>query len=359
MQDKRVAVVEIGGSHDECILSQLHALKHEGCHVTVIATPELIARNPFWNSYVDQYKEIRFPKSAIGDFMLMRDLNHYFEKEGISKVILNTAQGGHIRNLCLTATKKTEFIGIIHTLRKFEGSFTQRIIDRKIKKYLVLNDFFKDRITPGKGIKISSFYPLRFPVFPDTKVNKDPNEKWITVIGGVENRRKDLIGSIDLMLAVRDLPLRFIFLGKSDPNKEEVQYFLQELRSKGLEEKVTLFSDFVSPELFDAYIRKSDLIWTLVHPNTPSAQEYFRNQIPGALNVAFGYKVPMLVHEIYTQEWKDLNSAAPYELKTFREDLKKAFEDLEYLKGEMSNTPKFDPVYQENAYCSFIFDKIS
>jgi len=98
-------------------------------------------------------------------------LNAFFKKSGISKVILNTAQGAHIRNLCLTSSGAVEFIGIIHTLKKFQGSYTQKVINRKIKKYFVLNDYFLEKIDPPKEIRVSSFYPLRFPYF-DTKLHK-------------------------------------------------------------------------------------------------------------------------------------------------------------------------------------------
>jgi len=356
MVEHKVALVELGGSHDECMLSQLIALKRSGSHVTLVALQELIDRNPFWETYVDQYHALEFPKTAIGDFLLMKSLNRFFKKQSINTVILNTAQGGHVRNLCITSSRKIEFIGIVHTLRKFEGSFTQKIIHRKIKKYLVLNDFFLERIQAPKNCQIASFYPLRFPDFPSQELQKSAGEKWITLIGGVENRRKDLKGSLTLMKATEDQNIKYIFLGKSDPHNEEVQQFKELLKQTALTDQVILFEDFVSPALFDAYLKQTDLIWPMVHPNTPSAQEYFRHQIPGAINVAFAYKIPLFIHTHYAETWLDLNNSSTYSLETFESDLQHALEELNVRKKQMENNSRFDPAVQEKKYADFVLN---
>ena len=66
-----------------------------------------------------------------------------------------------------------EFIGIIHTIRKFQGSFTQKLIHRKNRKYLLLSDFLLDKITTPKKLKVESFYPLDYPKF-NLKITKTP-----------------------------------------------------------------------------------------------------------------------------------------------------------------------------------------
>src|SRR5690606_8900522 len=143
MMSKKVAIIEIGGSHDECILSQVIALKNAGTHVTFCSTIDLWKRNPKFQSLFDDFYAVNFPKTAFGDFQEIVKLNRWFSKNGISSVICNTAQGGHIRNLCLTSSRKVQFFGIIHTIKMLQGSFTQRLISRKIKTYFVLNDTLK------------------------------------------------------------------------------------------------------------------------------------------------------------------------------------------------------------------------
>jgi hypothetical protein len=351
----KVAVIELGGSHDECILSQLVALKSYNCHITLICTQDLYARNPNWKSSMDEFHPISFPGTSLGDFRKMVELNRYLKKEQIEKVIINTAQGGHVRNLCLTAPKQIEFIGIIHTLRKFQGSFTQCLISLKIKKYFVLNDYFLEKINAHDKVKVSSFYPLRFPEYPsDLKIDKPTGEIWIAIIGGVENRRKDLFGSIELMNQT-DRSFRFIFLGKSDPMKNEVGEFKEKIRTSGLEDRVVLFDRFIEGELFDAYLKKCDLIWPMVHPETDSAVEYFKNQISGAMNVSFAYKIPLMVHRSFSVDWKDLSSSVHYDLGSFREDLSFGIQNIERLREELRSNQKFDPTYQEDQFLALIF----
>ena len=351
---ENVAVMEIGGSHDECLLSQFFALKQRGCRVYFIGTEAIWLRNTSFHALVDVFLPVKLAQGALADFLTMRRLNGYFESHNIRKVILNTAQGGHVRNLCLTAKKSTEFIGIIHTLRKFNGSFTQNVISKKIKKYLVLNDYFLTQIKPSESQRITSFYPLRFPTFDASPV-ENKSTKQITVIGGVENRRKDLAGSIGLMKQLVDLDLHFVFLGKSDPNNEGVQQLKETLRENGLLDRVTMYDHFVDEKEFDRVVKQTDFIWPMIHPNTESAKEYFRNQIPGALNVALGYKIPLLVHEDFVNEWKDLSFAATYRLETFRSDLEKALVNAEQLKLTLEQAEAYNPSFQEEKYLEFIF----
>lgn len=352
----KVAVIELGGSHDECILSQLVALRSSNCHITLVCTQELLDRNQNWKPLIDNYRSVVFPGTALGDFREMVKLNRFLENESVKKVVINTAQGGHVRNLCLTAMNKIEFIGIIHTLRKFQGSFTQRLINLKIKKHLVLNDYFLNKIKSGSKIRVTSFYPLRFPEYPnDGVIDRPGNEIWIVIIGGVENRRKDLFGSIELM-SQTDASVRFIFLGKSDPHKNEVLEFRKMIKSVGIEDRVKLFDQFVPGDVFDAYIKQCDLIWPMVHPDTESAKEYFRNQISGALNVSFAYKIPLLVHRRYCSEWSDLSSAVHYERETFKTDLANGISRIDQLRQELNTNYKFDPNYQEQQFLAFIFN---
>jgi hypothetical protein len=94
----------------------------------------------------------------------------------------------------------------------------------------------------------------------------------------------------------------------------------------------------------------------MVHPGTPSAQEYFRNQITGGMNVSFAYRIPMLVHEAYVKDWTDLNVAFSYTQKSFCSDVEKAMKDLVAMQNRMGNIPKFNPEWQEERYILFLFN---
>ena len=351
---KKVAILEIGGSHDECLLSQFFALKSIGIETYFISSNPLWDRNTQLKNVVDHFIPFEMEKKGLKDFLKIRKLNRFFVKENISTIIFNTAQGAHVRNFSLTASKKVEFIGIIHTINKFKKSFTQKIIHRKIKKYFVLNDYLLSQISPPSGIEVRSFYPLRFPHF-EKEISKSQNECWVIIIGGVEFRRKDLLGSIELMDKILEYKTRFVFLGKSDSMHPDVVSFKNALHQGSLNNKVLLFESFVDEKTYDAYLKKADFIWPMVHPETPSADEYFKNQISGAMNISFAYKIPMLVHEAYTQQWPDLKYAFSYNLDGFKSDFQNAQSNLNVMKENMKGVAKFSPDHQEERYLRFLF----
>ncbi|MCO5258523.1 MAG: hypothetical protein M9916_00065 [Crocinitomicaceae bacterium] len=351
-KQKRVAIVEIGGSHDECILSQLNGLKEANAWIALCATKDILSKNSLFETAIDCFHEIEFPHTMLGDFFTMRNLNKWFKEQNITTIIANTAQGGHIRNLCVTSSKKTQFFGIIHTIKMLNGSFTQSIISRKIKNYFVLNDTLKKRVNPQKGSRVYSFYPLSYPRF-NKSISKNNNEIWIGIIGGVESRRKDLNGFIK-MAAQTPETVRFLFLGKSNPVSDEVKTFKALVEEHQLTNRIQLFEHFLNEVEFDAYLSQLDGIFPLVHPNTASAEEYFTRQISGAINIAFSYKIPMMIHEAY-QDWEDFNQGVVfYNLTNFETQFQSFCSHLGQLKEDLKKVEKFSEEFQNSTFAKIV-----
>jgi hypothetical protein len=350
---KTIALVEIGGSHDECMHTQIEALKLASCRIVVVTTSAVLERNPHWKKEADFIELISFTGNKWLDFQRMRQLNQFFKNQRISAVVLNTAQGGHIRNLCLTAPKSIPFYGIIHTIRKFEGSFTQQLISLKIKNYLVLSDFLLEKIRTPKGIHIQSFYPIFYPSF-ETEIQKPTHEIWIVIAGGVEERRKDLTGFLTLLSAVKNQPITFIFLGKSNRDKPELAEFYSLIEKDKLENKLVLFDEFVSDATFDGYVKQADFLLPLIHPNTRSAEQYITKQISGMFNLSYSYKIPMLMHNAY-QSISDLKkSTFFYEPESFEIDLKPALEKRFEKVKQITDEPKWKVEFQMRRFLEFI-----
>ncbi len=348
-----VALVEIAGSHDECLLTQILALKHRNCDVVLVCTPEIRARNPFFEQYVDHYIELEFTKGTFGNLFLAKKMMRLIRQTGAEHVVFNTAQGGHVRNAVIWSVfSRLNFVGIIHTTRKFEGSFTQKIINWKVKRYLLLSQFLKEKVGDQKGMEIDFFYPIHFPTYP--KVKKS-DQQTITIIGGVENRRKDLEGFVEMIESVSD-KVRFVFLGKSDKNNKEVAKFNELIREKGLKSEIIQFDAFVDPKEFDFYLQQSTAILPLVHPDTPSADQYFKNQISGAMNVAFAYKIPLLIHEAYQHIEEMKSSAIYYSLTDFGKVISAS--NFDEVKERMKSDPKLNLKTQENRYADFVLDSV-
>jgi hypothetical protein len=237
-------------------------------------------------------------------------------------------------------------------VRKFQGSFTQKVIHRKVKKYVVLSDDLLERVYPPAGISVGSFYPVSFPRF-DQMPDKQRGELRITVTGGVENRRKDLASVIDFIQQTPET-VQFVFLGKTDRDHVDAQAFLQRVESLGLENRVRYFTDFVPHETFDTVLRGTDFLLPLIHPGTPSASEYISNQISGAFTIAYGYTIPLLIHEQYSTEDDLRISAHFYTEETFAEELKEAVARHAELQARIAAEEKWTAAFQYRNYLRFL-----
>lgn len=352
MKQATVALIEFGGSHDECMLTQLEALQSVNALVILVTNEQLYNRNPHWHKLVKEVYFIEPTGKAFKDVGLMRGLVKYLKQNGVSKVVFNTAQGGHVRNLSFLLPKSIQAYGIIHTIRKFQGSFTQKVIHRKIKRYVVLSDDLRKHVVVPKGISVASFYPVSFPHF-DQKAEKSAGERWITITGGVENRRKDLDAVIGF-IQTTDPDIRFVFLGKTDTTHPDAKAFLEAVETNGLTDRVRYFTDFVDHATFDAYLQQTDFLLPLIHPNTPSADEYINHQISGAFTLAFGYKIPLLIHEAYRTEHDLTISASFYQPSAFAEGLKAAFSIHERIRQQIEQEEKWTKSYQYRNYLRFL-----
>lgn len=346
-----VAIIELGGSHDECLYTQLVALKKENRDVILITDQEIQNRNPHFEPLVDETLIMDTHLLKKKRFGELRRLLKLLERKGVTQVVLNTAQGEIVRDLCLLALfTSIEFIGIIHTTRKFKGSFTQRIINRKVKKYLLLSEYLLSTIKAPHGVKVGYFYPITLP-----EINKTEHAGInITIIGGIEKRRKDLEGFC-LLLKTAPSTVQFIFLGTSHPESTDAIWLRNEIRSMGKEEQVKLYDAFVDQKEFLEVLATTDMILPLVHPNTPSAEQYFRNQISGAMNVSFSYKIPMLLHEFYRFIEEMQEASFYYNLKTGLGDITKQMVDQKVV--DMKAHEKYNQEFQEQKYLDFIFDR--
>ncbi len=348
-----IALAEFSGSHDECLYSQLYALSSSGRRTILICTQEVRDRNPHFENLVEEFILVAFSNSKFKNNRVLACILKRLKQKRVSKLVLNTAQGAKVRNLCLMSLfSSLEFFGIIHTTRKFKGSFTQKIINWKIKKYLLLSKHLMSTVTAPNGIKVDYFYPIRYKGYAKSSLDNKTLE--VAIIGGVENRRKDLDGFIE-MISNLEQGINFTFLGKSDPMHPDVMTFQSSLEESKAKSQVKTFNHFVSQKEFNAHLMKTDAILPLIHPNTPSAEQYFKNQISGAMSVSFGYKIPMLIHEHYNQI-EEMNMASIYyNLSSFRQRLSEK-EQLSKKRKEMEMSPLIDVELQEKRYLKFLFE---
>lgn len=347
-QREIIVLVEIGRSHDECLLTQMEAIKEGGFSCVLVCTDDVKERNPAFYQWVDEFLVISDLKGER-----LKEVRHvwrHIKSLNPKCVVLNTAQGSMVRNLCLFALfSKIEFVGIIHTLLKTQGSFTQKVISWKVKKYAVLSEYLLGKITPKKGIKYDYFYPI---VFPEKMKAQEHEGINVTVIGGVEKRRKDLEGFIEMIK--KEGNGHYYFLGKSDADNSDVKAFKEQIREAGLEKRITLFNSFVSHKEFSEILSKTDFILPLIHPETPSADQYFKNQITGAMTVSFGYKVPMLIQQSYGQIEEMKTASFYYNQDTYGDSFEGFVKQREEKIMSMQDAEVYTEQYQKKRYLHFL-----
>ena len=354
---ERIALIEFDSSHDECLLTQVNALKKHGSWVLLVTNDIIRNRNQQLESLVDEWIDIDsrglgFTGAAIGDAMIVRRLMRRLKEEKIDRAVFNTAQGGHVRNACLFSLfRKIEFVGIIHTIRKFQGSFTQKVISLKIKKYFVLSTFLKEHVPFQKNIKIETFYPIDF---PNVKGNFElKGQTHISLIGTVEKRRKDLDGFLSLIQQC-DAKVTFSFLGKADPANSEVIEFKKNLAEINCLDRVEFFDNYVSSEIINQILRKTTAILPIIHPNTPSAVEYFRHQIPGAMNIALGYKIPLLLPEQFKKISELRAGSCYYQMDQFSSAIEELMTRHSSIQKTMTETEAFSNSWNQDRYLQFL-----
>jgi len=352
----KIALLEIGRSHYESMLSQMIALKNANCYIILCSDRLFFEQNTHFSSYIDEFHEISLSKSKIGRFIEMKRFNRWMKHHKIDMLIANTAHGKDIRNLCITASSRIPFVGIMHTIKGLQHSFTQRIISKKIKHYFVLNNTLKQKAYPQKGVFVHSFYPLNFPYF-EPKVIKPLHEFWIIIIGGLQSSRRDLDGFIKLAIQTPE-NVHFYFLGNANDHNVEVQQFKQKCEQSNIFNRIHLFQDYLSNSEFYGYAQQADGILPLIHPNTLSGKELLSQQITGAVPLALGLKIPMLIHEHY-KTWEDFHiSAVFYNFNNFQEQLRLFQQDRETLYNKMKSEPKFSAELHNKRFADFILSLI-
>lgn len=351
----RIALIEIGGSHDECLYSQIRFLKsREKLHVTLICD-ESLSDNI---EYLKGQDETIFVRVRDGKFTQWYDLYLLWKKlinAKYDKIILNTAQGSVIKKFMLFPfSKKFDITGTLHNIEKLFGSFGQKIISRRMDGYFVLSDHLLEKI--DKEIKskyrIGAYYSIFYPEYPQLEIEKKEDEIWICIPGQVELKRRDYLS---LFNAIEkhglNKHMKFLFLGRCEHRHGDGQLIKEKIRELELEEQFMLWDSFIDPVLFYNMVKKSDYIMPLIHPDHVSFALY-EHQISGAFNLGFGYRIPFLLDELYS-DYKDFEENAVFygqdSIMSVVNQLKKPD------KSDFFQSPKWSFDYQKENYLDHIF----
>ena len=342
----KIALVEINNFHDECLYSHILFLKSDKHHVTLICNEKLKSRVSNFPAdeivCLDQGSRIKKYKN----WFLIRKI---ILKQKISKVILNTAEKNIYKLLMLPFPASVEFIGAVHNVQKIKNSKKQRLIVSKLDKVLTLGKFIFRNLKEEGLIhkKANYYYPIFFEEYPQV-IHKPEDEIWITVPGIIDFKKRDNKRIHDCHIPKN---VKIIMLGR--PVDEEAVEFLKQLKNHPTADQFITFDEFISPELFHSYIKASDYILPLIHENTESFSDYLRYKISGSYNLAFAYKIPLLLDESM-REIEDFEGNTIFYQP---EKLCGLFKELKPGSKDFFTNPELSFEFQKENYLNFIFDR--
>lgn len=356
------ALIELYPSHDECLYSQIRFLKDSGYTVHVICITELKSRIQDTND-VDHFHFLQYGKGRWSNLVELIKIRRYLIKNNIKIAVFNTTHGSRIRNLLLISHKHIRFVGIAHIATKIYTGFTSKLIRLKVKQYFVLNDYILPHLPRIKGVKVSSFYPIFFPSYTPQDINKSPDEFWVCIPGGMEFKRKDCWALLrGLSRCKLDPRIRFILLGRTNRNNEEVKEFINQLQDHNLDKHFVMFDEYVSRDTFYSYLSNSDIILPLIHPDKKIYAQYIKYKISGTFNLSFGFKIPMLCEKSFGKIEDFKISSIFYEENKLIEEINSLIErssEINQKKEAILINPKFEFEHQKARYINFITSKNS
>jgi ADP-heptose:LPS heptosyltransferase len=172
----KIALLELGGSHDECLYSQIKCLKSiPTIHLTLICDSKVAQNTIDFDKNIDAKIVLKVSKGIL-EWKQMYKLSNFLCAEKFYKIILNTAQSSHAKKLCFFLRQKIDVYGVLHNIKKLHGSIGQKIISKSVKGYFVLNDYLLEKIPKIDTPKFTSFYTIFFPKTSFIPLSKPSDE---------------------------------------------------------------------------------------------------------------------------------------------------------------------------------------
>ncbi|KPM31613.1 Hypothetical protein I595_2107 [Croceitalea dokdonensis DOKDO 023] len=291
-----ITIVEVSRSHEECIYSQVLFLTSAGHKVSLLLHEALEPQVATYWHLCEQLSLIRpVAQGLLPKWQQQRKTAKILEKQDV--VIFNTASSSKfVRNLCLLLLHKQVLcLGVLHHGNKLMGSFTQKVISLKIKRYYVLSDHIKKQLTPKQDTYITSFYPI---FFPDNHqyMEKPPNEIWISIPGRIDATRRDYDTLLKTLAKTqRKSKLKFLLLGKLDRERITDNNLMEQIEKLGLQDFFICFDHFIPNKEYHAYLKSSNLVMPLLKEE----ENYLRYKISGSFNLAYAYQKPLLCKQFF------------------------------------------------------------
>ena len=358
LNQHNVLILEIGGSHIECVHTMLHLLHLKQCKVHLACNEKLVA------SVIEKDKLtglLTFPNeiSKKQQFGIFFQLRKYIYQHSIGTLLINTTEITIVRDMLLFLPK-LNYVGIVHNAAKLEKSFTlTKLIGRRVKKIFVLGNYLLQQINPAPVFKVAPLFPVYFPPPLPIEIKKNVGDFWVVVPGVALNKRRDYEGLLAALRKHGSLPvsLKFILLGIYDLD----DIVTEEMKASAWwQNHFIVFNGFVDYNTFHSYMKKSDVVLPLMRMEEDDF--YGRSRILGSFNLGLGYQLPFILPETYKQN----TDLLPYSL--YYKNLDELVEMLMHFNTtykqeqnnilqQYKNSPFNNIDAMADEVCNFIFSK--
>ncbi len=305
---KKAALVELGGSHTECLFAQIFFLRERGYEIHVICNRHLWPFLSDVHQHITGHMLVDTDVKGYQQYKLLREVWQYIRQGRIENVIFNTTELKIVRNLLMFPFPGVQFTGLLHNGRKLStGSTVRRFIARKVKKFFVLNDGMLPHLHASDKLTIRSFYAAFFPEMEHVPLPKGDQEFWVCIPGEIDPARRDIPGLIDQIAKQGLAPNVKVMLLGSLKADSPLAAAINALPQK--DQVITFGEQKLSNDVFHSYVRQSDIILPLLHPVLSRFDEFIKTRISGAYNLAFAYKLPLMMEQHF-EAWEDFREHA-------------------------------------------------
>ena len=300
LEKQKICLLEIGGSHFECMETQIHFLKND-FHLTLLANADKLSKATALIPNVDEVLTLPFP--AKKSFTLSHSLKiaWLLKKHDFDYVLLNTAQGG-IKWVCLFSIilgTKARFLGVLHNVHKLKKGIGQMIISQCVTHYFVFGEYLEKYTKTFSQKKISSFLPIFVQHENLIDIQKPEDEFWVCIPGNIEFKRRDYLPLLDALSAVKiSAKVKFVLLGSTQSSDAKI--LLEKINELNVRQHFILFDTFVDHSVFNTFLSLCDCILPLLAENSTETKLYQTCKVSGSWLHVLTFHKPLFSNVIFS-----------------------------------------------------------
>jgi len=352
------AIIEITGSHEECLYAQVLYCKAGGFRTLLVCSEVLREKVAEFGGDEQAFFDLTGQEKMAAEQKELERLRAYLLSQQVDVLIINTAHGSMIRRFVrMMSGSGINMYGVLHGINKLKGSLKQKLIGRRLKGYFLLNDYLLENLTPAqrKAKRFEVLYPIYFPQFNNPpKLEKPAGQLWVIIPGQVELKRRDYLTLIHAWAGMKERPnVRFILLGSWNHPSSDGPAVMAEMERLNVRESFE-FTGYLGNAAYHAYIQASDVVAPLIHNGKPNFITYFRDQITGSFNMGFAYHKPFLMAEEFSRYEDFRENAIFYNTESLPDLLYDLARHLREIKPRLYQSGKWSFDYQSRKYLDFI-----